>query len=139
MRWYAVHTLSGSEEKAMKALQQRIEMYELDDRFGKVLVPSEVVVDPNLGIIPASVDDAAKIHLQLGVLRETERLRELGCPLLYYAARKPERLARIMMASAVVISMCVLWIFRGCHRAGSDRCAASGLARTHAVFLSGTC
>lgn len=46
MRWYAVHTLSGSEEKAMKALQQRIEMYELDDRFGQVLVPSEVVVDP---------------------------------------------------------------------------------------------
>ena len=62
----------------------------------------EVVVDPNLGIIPPSVDDATKIHLQLGVLRETPRLRELGCPLLYYAARKPERLARIMMASAVV-------------------------------------
>lgn len=46
MRWYAVHTLSGSEDKAMKALQQRIEMYGLEDRFGKVLVPSEVVVDP---------------------------------------------------------------------------------------------
>jgi len=46
MRWYAVHTLSGSEEKAMQALQQRIEMYELDDRFGRVLVPSETVVDP---------------------------------------------------------------------------------------------
>lgn len=46
MRWYAVHTLSGSEDKAMKALQQRIDMYGLDDRFGKVLVPSEVVVDP---------------------------------------------------------------------------------------------
>jgi dihydropteroate synthase len=63
---------------------------------------AEVVVDPNLGIIPPTVDDPMKIHLQLGVLRETERLRELGCPLLYYAARKPERLARIMMASAVV-------------------------------------
>lgn len=46
MRWYAVHTLSGSEDKAMKALQQRIEMYELDTRFGRVLVPSETVVDP---------------------------------------------------------------------------------------------
>ncbi len=46
MRWYAVHTLSGSEDKAMKALQQRIDMYGLDARFGKVLVPSEVVVDP---------------------------------------------------------------------------------------------
>jgi transcription termination/antitermination protein NusG len=46
MRWYAIHTLSGSEEKAMKALQQRIVMHELDDRFGQILVPSETVVDP---------------------------------------------------------------------------------------------
>ncbi len=30
----------------MKALQQRIEMYGLEDRFGRVLVPSETVVDP---------------------------------------------------------------------------------------------
>ena len=35
MRWYAVHTLSGSEEKAMKALEQRVEMYELDEKTGE--------------------------------------------------------------------------------------------------------
>jgi transcriptional antiterminator NusG len=46
LRWYAVHTLSGSEEKARQALEQRIERYGLQDRFGKVLVPSETVVDP---------------------------------------------------------------------------------------------
>lgn len=46
MRWYAVNTLSGSEDKAMRALEQRIGMYGLEDRFGTVLVPSEVVVDP---------------------------------------------------------------------------------------------
>ncbi|NCG17819.1 MAG: transcription termination/antitermination protein NusG [Rhodobacterales bacterium] len=46
MLWYAVNTLSGSEEKASRALHQRIEMYELGDRFGRVLVPSEVIVDP---------------------------------------------------------------------------------------------
>ena len=46
MRWYAVHTLSGSEDKAMQALEQRIDMHELRDRFGRVLVPSETVVDP---------------------------------------------------------------------------------------------
>lgn len=45
-QWYAVHTLSGSEDKAMKALQLRIQQHGLDDRFGQVLVPSEVVVDP---------------------------------------------------------------------------------------------
>jgi len=46
MRWYAVHTLSGSEDKAMKALEQRIQQYDLGDRFARVLVPSETVVDP---------------------------------------------------------------------------------------------
>ena len=46
MRWYAVHTLSGCEDKAMQALQQRISMHSLTDRFGRVLVPSETVVDP---------------------------------------------------------------------------------------------
>jgi len=68
----------------------------------RTLGVGELVIDPNLGIIPPTVDDATKIHLQLAIVLATERLRELGCPLLYYAARKPERLARIMMASAVV-------------------------------------
>ena len=46
MRWYAVHTLSGSEDKAMRALEQRIQQHGLEGRFGRVLVPSETVVDP---------------------------------------------------------------------------------------------
>ena len=45
-RWYAIHTLSGSEEMAVLGLKQRMEMHNLADRFGRVLVPSEVVVDP---------------------------------------------------------------------------------------------
>ena len=62
----------------------------------------EVVIDPNLGIIHPSTDDHAKIHQQLGVVWRLDALRTLGCPILLYAARKPERLARIMMASAVL-------------------------------------
>jgi len=46
LQWYAIHTLSGSEEKAKVALQQRIVQHGLEDRFGQVLVPSETVVDP---------------------------------------------------------------------------------------------
>ena len=46
MHWYAVHTLSGSEDKAVQALRQRIDMYGLDGRFRQILVPSETVVDP---------------------------------------------------------------------------------------------
>lgn len=46
MQWYAIHTLSGSEEKAVRALKQRVDMYGLTQRFGTMLVPSETVVDP---------------------------------------------------------------------------------------------
>lgn len=46
MRWYAVHTLSGSEDKAVQALKARMQQHNLIDRFGRILVPSEVVVDP---------------------------------------------------------------------------------------------
>lgn len=46
IRWYAVHTLSGSEEKAVLALRQRIVQHGLQGRFGEVLAPAETVVDP---------------------------------------------------------------------------------------------
>lgn len=45
MRWYAVHTLSGCEEKAKQALLKRIELHGLTERFGQVEVPSEKVED----------------------------------------------------------------------------------------------
>jgi dihydropteroate synthase len=61
-----------------------------------------VVVDPNLGIIHPKTDDYAKIHHQLDIVWNLDRVRELGCPILLYAARKPEPLARIMMASAIL-------------------------------------
>ena len=61
-----------------------------------------IVVDPNLGIIHPTTDDHQKIHQQLAIVWHLDALRALGCPILLYAARKPERLARIMMASAVL-------------------------------------
>jgi dihydropteroate synthase len=62
----------------------------------------EILVDPNLGILHPDTDDYAKAHLQLEVLASLDRLRALGCPLLLYAARKPERLARILFAECVL-------------------------------------
>jgi dihydropteroate synthase len=61
-----------------------------------------VIVDPNLGIIHPETDDHQKIHQQLEIVWNLEQLRELDCPILLYAARKPEPLARIMMASAIL-------------------------------------
>lgn len=64
----------------------------------------EVIVDPNLGIIHPGTDDAGKTQLQNGVLWNLDRLRALGCPILLYAARKPEPLARLLFASNVLFA-----------------------------------
>ena len=64
----------------------------------------EVIIDPNLGIIHPATDDFGKIQLQNSVLWNLDRLRVLGCPILLYAARKPERLARILFASNVLFA-----------------------------------
>ncbi|MEA5423881.1 dihydropteroate synthase [Synechococcus sp. CCY9202] len=64
----------------------------------------EVIIDPNLGIIHPATDDVGKIQLQNSVLWNLDVLRQLGCPILLYAARKPERLARILFASNVLFA-----------------------------------
>ena len=40
MRWYVVHAYSGYEKKVALAIQDRVKMNELDDRFGEILVPT---------------------------------------------------------------------------------------------------
>lgn len=44
-RWYVVHTYSGFEEKAKKALEERIKSLKMDSFFSQILVPSENVVE----------------------------------------------------------------------------------------------
>lgn len=45
MRWYVVHAYSGFEKSVQKALRERIERENMQDRFGQILVPVEEVVD----------------------------------------------------------------------------------------------
>ena len=49
MRWYVVHAYSGYEKKVALAIQDRVKMNELDDRFGEILVPTEEVVEMKSG------------------------------------------------------------------------------------------
>ena len=49
MRWYVVHAYSGFEKRVQKALKERIERENMQDRFGKILVPVEEVVDMKNG------------------------------------------------------------------------------------------
>jgi transcriptional antiterminator NusG len=44
-RWYVVHAYSGYEKKVAVALQERIELHGMQEKFGDVLVPTEEVVE----------------------------------------------------------------------------------------------
>ena len=48
-RWYVVHAYSGYEKQVMKALQERILLSGLEEKFGEILVPSEEVVEMRAG------------------------------------------------------------------------------------------
>ena len=64
----------------------------------------QLIIDPNLGIIHPSIDAIGKTQLQNSVLWNLGELRQLGCPILLYAARKPEPLARLLFASNVLFA-----------------------------------
>ena len=49
MRWYVVHAYSGYEKKVALAIQDRVQMHDLGDRFGEILVPTEEVVEMRAG------------------------------------------------------------------------------------------
>ena len=49
MAWYVVHTYSGFENKAKQGLEDRIKLFGMEQRFGKVLVPTEEVVEVKNG------------------------------------------------------------------------------------------
>jgi len=44
-RWYVVHAYSGMEKSVAKALQERIDREKLQLQFGRILVPTEEVVE----------------------------------------------------------------------------------------------
>ena len=45
LKWYVVHTYSGYENKVMATLEERIASSGLGDKFGKILIPTEQVVE----------------------------------------------------------------------------------------------
>jgi transcriptional antiterminator NusG len=48
-RWYVVHAYSGMEKSVARALQDRLERAGMQDQFGKILVPTEEVVEMKNG------------------------------------------------------------------------------------------
>lgn len=49
MKWYIVHTFSGFEEKAKRALLDRVKSAGKEDLFGEILIPTENVVEVSQG------------------------------------------------------------------------------------------
>ena len=49
LRWYVVHAYSNFEGKVKLALEERIELEGLQEYFGKILVPTEEVVEMRMG------------------------------------------------------------------------------------------
>lgn len=49
LRWYVVHAYSNYENKVKAALEERIEREGFSEYFGKILVPTEEVVEMRLG------------------------------------------------------------------------------------------
>ena len=49
MRWYVLHAFSGYEKRVQAALQERIELAGLEAKFGRVLVPTEEVIEMRAG------------------------------------------------------------------------------------------
>ena len=45
MRWYVVHAYSGFEKSVQRALEDRIRRADMQSKFGRILVPTEEVVE----------------------------------------------------------------------------------------------
>jgi transcription termination/antitermination protein NusG len=49
MKWYVVHAYSGFEKSVKRALEDRIRRADMQSKFGKILVPTEEVIEMKSG------------------------------------------------------------------------------------------
>jgi transcription termination/antitermination protein NusG len=49
LRWYVVHAYSNFENKVKQALEERVKREGLEQYFGKILVPTEEIVEMRMG------------------------------------------------------------------------------------------
>ncbi len=49
LKWYVVHAYSNFENKVKTSLEERIKMHGLEGKFGKIMVPTEEVVEMREG------------------------------------------------------------------------------------------
>jgi len=49
MRWYIIHTYSGFERKVKESLESRVQAFGLQDKIGRVMIPTEPVTEIRAG------------------------------------------------------------------------------------------
>lgn len=49
MQWYVIHTFSGYEVKTKNSLQEKIKFNNLENEFGKILIPTENIIEIKSG------------------------------------------------------------------------------------------
>ena len=49
MKWYIIHSYSGFERKVKESLESRVTAFGLEDKIGKVLIPTETVTEVRNG------------------------------------------------------------------------------------------
>lgn len=76
LKWYAVHTYSGLENRAKKSLEERIEQYGMQEQFGEILVPTEIVEEIKGGVKKSTTRKAfpGYILVQMELTDETGHL-----------------------------------------------------------------
>ncbi len=70
-RWYVVHAYSGYEKKVAGSLRERIELHQMEDQFGEVLVPTEEVVEMRVSSFPVMCWCKWNLTTTLGIWLKT--------------------------------------------------------------------
>ena len=101
LRWYVVHAYSGMEKAVERNLRERIERAGMQDKFGRILVPTEEVVElkngkkavtraPLLPRLRAGRDADGRRHLAPGQAHQQgHRLRRRRARTARRRSRKP--------------------------------------------------
>jgi len=76
MRWYVAHTYSGHEQKAKKYLETAIISQGLEEKMGRVLVPTETVVEMKQGKRSSTVKKFLPSYILIEMIldKETQHL-----------------------------------------------------------------
>ncbi len=53
-KWYVVHTYSGYEQKVKEMLEENIKITKMEEYFGDIIVPSEIIMEKVKGQVKKS-------------------------------------------------------------------------------------